>query len=192
MSLPCHSCFDVSPYSAILDSLQQSLLGGKPVTVLCDFLLACCKIVVSCFGFVSKFSCEETSNHSKNDRRHSATGVQRCLSTNYFGNSGRYIVTLYLRALLRPPYRRWQADGARSTPAPICDASGDHSKTDLKSWICGDVSRKGIEVVVQRVPANRRMSVVLILLSHVCDICVDNPTDPRLDGFAIRCPVWAC
>ena len=45
MSLPCHSCFDVSPYSAILVSLQQSLLGGKPVTVLCDFLLAFCKIV---------------------------------------------------------------------------------------------------------------------------------------------------
>ena len=26
--------------------VQQSLLAGKPVTVLCDFLLACCEIVV--------------------------------------------------------------------------------------------------------------------------------------------------
>ena len=29
-----------------------------------------------------KISCEETSNHSKNDRRQSGTGVPRCLSTN--------------------------------------------------------------------------------------------------------------
>ena len=26
--------------------VQQSLLGGKPVTVLCDFLLACWEIIV--------------------------------------------------------------------------------------------------------------------------------------------------
>ena len=94
------------------------------MTVLCIFLLACGKL--SCDSFtLFRNSCEETSNHSKNDRRQSTTGVPRCLSTNYFGNSGRSIVTLFLRALLRPPYRRRQADGARSTPAPICGAPGD-------------------------------------------------------------------
>ena len=109
-------------------------LGGKPVTVLCVFLLACGKsscVRSPCF----KISCEETSHHSKNDRRQSTTSVPS-------------IVALYLRALLRLPYRRRQADGARSTPAPICGASGDlpvgPQHNELKHrQICGDVSGDG-------------------------------------------------
>ena len=115
-----------------------------------------------------KISCEETSNHSKNDRRQSTKGVPRCLSTKYFGNSGRSIVTLFLRALLRPPYRKRQADGARSTPAPICGAPGDlpvgpqQNEFEIVRSVamCREI---GIEIDVQRVPANRRMSDVLVL-----------------------------
>ena len=46
---------------------------------------------------------------------------------------------------------------------PLATFLLDHSKRNYNREICGDVSNIGIEVAVQHVPANRRMSDVLVL-----------------------------
>ena len=82
---------------------------------------------------------------------------------NEFGNPGRSIVNLYSVCF----YVHLTADGKWTahdrhllqSVVPLATFLLDHSKTDLKSWICGNVSRKGIKIVVLRVPANRGMSL---------------------------------
>ena len=155
-SLPCHSCIDVFPiqhhsgFASTEFFLAATVLARtrwKTVAELCEILLACCDLCrVPISLLFHSFSCEEASDHNKNDRKAVCHGLsadvcqQTTLATS--GRTTRYIVLPCLFLSTLPPVpadRRVDKFAVEGSEAEFIDGSKIACPLSESVWSSGPV-----------------------------------------------------
>ena len=116
MSLPCHSCLDVCLHATWLwICFNRVFLAVTPVTELCEFLLACCEFVVCRFRLCfTNFHARRLQIIARMTEGSLPRAFRDVCQQTTLATSGRSIVTLYLPAHLRPPYRQFPQTSERN------------------------------------------------------------------------------